>query len=241
MASALVTPLSTFSLASTTRLFGRAAIVAALAVGSGCGARTADLGNVVPNAEQTAVSGTQIRQRLRLVFSWTLQDRDARFSGDGAMRIEQPYHARLDLFGPRGEGYLSAALVDSELRLPATALPNLLPPPTMLWAVMGVFRPPHGADLVGAKGDSASVVMQYRLGAESWKFQLRNGQLVSAEWLGPDQGKQTVEIREYHLRGLPARAVYRDWRAFRELTLTLTEVHEVESPFPPETWLPGVR
>ena len=106
---------------------------------------------VNPALESAATAATEPKQRLRIVFDWTLQERDAKFSGSGAIRAESPYHVRLDLFGPRGEGYLSAALVDWDLRLPPGAPQDLLPPPAMLWSVFGVFRPPQGAQLVSTK------------------------------------------------------------------------------------------
>ncbi|MEX2281075.1 MAG: hypothetical protein WEE89_01175 [Gemmatimonadota bacterium] len=191
-----------------------------------------------PAIAARATEQTQLDAKLRLVFNWTLQDRDARFSGDGVTRIEPTYKARLDLFGPRGEAYLSAALVDFDLRIPPGAPAELLPPPTMLWSVLGVFRAPQNAQLVAAHGDSTNTELQYRSGQETWTFVLANGRLQRSEWQGPQQGRQTVEIKGYHERGLPARVVYRDWRAFRELTLTLDQVHDVVS-FPPDTWTPG--
>jgi hypothetical protein len=193
---------------------------------------------VDPNIATRATERTQLQSRMRIVFGWTLQDRDARFSGDGVTRVEPPYRARLDLFGPRGEGYLSAAMVDFDLRMPPGAPADLLPPPTMLWSVLGVFRAPVGAQLIATQGDSAKMELQYRAGEETWTFTLANWRLMHAEWQGPQQGRQTVEIKGYHTRGVPDRVVYRDWRAFRELTLTLTQVNDVAS-FPPDTWTPG--
>ncbi|HSL68871.1 MAG TPA: hypothetical protein VK864_01450 [Longimicrobiales bacterium] len=215
--------------------------VAATMVLSGCAARAASVGPVDPAAEQAASAATALKRRLRIVFEWTLQDRDARFSGEGATRIEPPYQARLDLFGPRGEAYLSAALVDFELRLPPGAPADVLPPPPMLWSVLGVFRAPPSAQLIGVKRDSAQMELQYRAGDETWIFALRGDRLQRAEWQGPAQGRQTVEISSYDARGLPSRVVYRDWRAFRELTVTLSQAYEVDTAFPPETWTPGNR
>jgi hypothetical protein len=195
---------------------------------------------VDPALEARAVQSTQLRSRLRVVFNWSLQDRDARFSGEGVTRLEAPYKARLDLFGPRGEGYLSAALVDFDLRLPPGATANLLPPPALFWAVLGVFRAPQGAQLISASGDSTSSKLRYRAGDQTWTFSLASGRLRRAEWEGPAQGRQTVEIADYGARDLPARVVYRDWRAFRELTITLTQAYDAD-PFPPDTWTPGSR
>jgi hypothetical protein len=208
---------------------------------SACAAQTRSM-PAAPDSvlEASAVARTQLRTPLRLVFDWSLQDRDARFSGEGATRLEPPYRARLDLFGPRGEEYLSAALVDFDLRLPPGATAEVLPPPALFWSVLGVFRAPEGAQLVGARGDSSASELRYRAGDQTWTFVLEQGRLQRAEWQGPAQGRQTVEIREYGQRDLPGRVVYRDWRAFRELTLTLNQVYDAQ-PFPAEIWTPGVR
>ena len=187
-----------------------------------------------------AISNTQLKSRLRVIFDWSLQDRDARFSGEGVTRLEPPYRARLDLFGPRGEGYLSAALVDFELRMPPGASVELLPPPALFWAVLGVFRAPPNAELVSTRVDSTQTELRYRAGQETWSFALRDDRLQRVERQGPGQGRQTVEIQGYDERGLPKRVVYRDWPAFRELTLTLTQVYDVDS-FPDDIWRPGSR
>ncbi|MGH7460782.1 MAG: hypothetical protein ACREMA_07105, partial [Longimicrobiales bacterium] len=137
-------------------------------------------GAIDPAVEARALAATQLRSRMRVVFDWSLQDRDARFSGEGVTRLEPPYRARLDLFGPRGEGYLSAALVDFELRMPPGADTNVLPPPALLWSVLGVFRTPQGAQLASAKGDSAASELVYRVGNQSWTFKLNGSRLLYA-------------------------------------------------------------
>lgn len=220
----------------------RFAILTALATAGCAGAggvgslpTTVDAG-----AEAAAVAATALKTPLRVIFAWNVQDRDARFSGEGAARVEAPYKARLDLFGPHGVTLLSAAVVDFELRMPPGAPANLLPPPTLLWSVIGVFRAPQNAQLVSAQRDSVKSTLQYRAGAEVWTFKFARGRLTDAEWQGPDQGRQTVEIKGYHARGVPSQVVYRDWREFRELTLQLNEVFDAQS-FPADTWTPGVR
>src|SRR5262245_23836933 len=212
----------------------------ALLLLTGC-AHAPTAGQASQDVEAAAVAATEPRARLRLVFDWSLQDRDAKFNGAGAIRMEPPYHARLDLFGPRGEGYMSAALVDFDLRMPPNAPREVLPPAAMLWSVFGVFRPPQGAQLTATRGDSTKRELEYRSGDQKWVFTLASNRVTRAEWTGPSQGRQTVEIREYGSRGLPSKVVYRDWRAFRELSVTLTETHDVAEPFPPDTWTPGSR
>lgn len=218
----------------------RLSILLAPLLAAACAARSQVQTTIDPGAEAAAVSSTALRSPIRAVFNWSLQDRDARFSGEGAARIEAPYKARLDLFGPRGEQYLRAALVDFDMRLPPGTPSNLLPPPTLLWSTIGVFRAPQNAQLVGAQTENGTTTLRYKAGDENWTFTLREGRLSSAEWQGPQQGRQTVEIKEYHARGIPARVVYRDWREFRELTLELNQVHDAQT-FPADTWLPDVR
>jgi hypothetical protein len=237
---------STSSSASTTRNISRIAALSVLLGGcASTGQTSSPSGGTVgpPNAAAatSAAAATEPKNRLRLVFEWSLQERDAKFGGEGSIRLEAPYHARLDLFGPRGEGYLSAALVDWDLRMPPGAPPDVLPPPAMLWSVFGVFRAPQGAELVSTRTDSTQAELKYQAGEQHWTFTFTNNRLTRSEWTGPAQGRQTVEIREYGMRGLPARVVYRDWRAFRELSVTLTQANDVAEPFPPDTWLPGSR
>ncbi|HEX6941155.1 MAG TPA: hypothetical protein VF158_17285 [Longimicrobiales bacterium] len=174
---------------------------------------------------------------LHIVFEWTAREPEARFNGRGAARVEAPYRARLDLFGPRGEAYLSAAVVDGELRLPQGVDAGAIPPGPLLWSVLGVVRPPENAALVGASRDGGDARLDYERDGGRWTFVLEEGRLRRAEWKPADGGRYTVELEGDGPYGLPRRAVYRDWAAFSELTLELDEVERVE-PFPPEIWTP---
>jgi hypothetical protein len=172
-------------------------------------------------------------QPFQVIFDWSLRERDARFSGRGSARIAPDYRARLDLFGPRGETYVAAALVGTDLAITAAQdASGELPPPELLWTVLGTFHPPAGAELVRTDVDGSSLLLEYTLGRERWRFRFTDDRLVHAEWDAGRAGRRTVELRGRETLGLPAVAVYRDITEFRELTLTLNEVHEVDS-FPP--------
>lgn len=193
-----------------------------------------------PELARYVIDSTALRQPLHLVFSWTFTEENARFSGRGATRVEPPYRARLDLFGPRGETYLSAAAVGDELRLPAAmppALRAIVPPVALLWSALGVLRAPAGATLQFTEQRGDTLIVGYSRDEERWSFRAVDGRLRYAEWNGPDAGRKTVELRGTGSHNLPAVAVYRDWTAFRELTLTLDQVNEVAS-FPADTWYP---
>lgn len=172
------------------------------------------------------------------MFAWTFSEQSARFNGRGSTRVEPPYRARLDLFGPRGETYLAAATVGDELRLPPNMPANLIPPVALLWSAMGVLRVPEGATLELTHQSGDTLTVGYARAEERWRFRAVQGRLQYVEWNGPGAGRRTVELRGAAAHGLPQVAVYRDWAAFRELTLTLEQVNEVQA-FPPDTWYPG--
>lgn len=209
---------------------GLAAVLAA------CSARgipeTAD-----PPLAEAAIRGTAPAQPLRVIFDWRILERDARFNGSGAARLEPPYRARVDLFGPSGDGYLSAALVDHEVRLPPGVRAPQIPPPAMFWAALGVVRPPTGAVLQGTREVENGVELYYRVDGDLLRYELEAGRLAVVEWRG-DARRMSVRIDGWTPEGLPRRSHYRDFNGYTELIMDLQEVDEVE-PYPPEIWTPG--
>ena len=194
-----------------------------------------------PQLAQQLVEATALGRPLHIVFSWTFTEENARFSGRGSTRVEPPYKARLDLFGPRGETYLAAAAVGDSLRLPpnlAPAVRSIVPPIALLWSALGVLRAPEGARLAATAQRGDTVIVGYTRAEERWSFRAVAGRLQYAEWNGPNSGRRTVELRGAGAFNLPAVAVYRDWAAFRELTLTLDQANEAPS-FSADIWFPG--
>ena len=212
------------------------AMALVLGLASACAGRsipdTAD-----PEAAAEAVETTAPDRPLRVIFSWRAMERDARFDGTGAARIEDPYHARLDLFGPSGDGYLSAALVDHELRLPPGTQGVRMPPPAMMWAVFGAVAPPAGATLRGSRQEAGRTELFYDVDGGLLRYDLRGGRLAAAEY---EKGGARMDVRleGQAEHGLPRRAVFRDWAGHTELELNLEQVDEVE-PYPPDIWSPG--
>jgi len=182
-------------------------------------------GSAAPLIAQRMIEATAVSAPMHLTFDWSLRDREARFNGAGAARVQPPYRGRLDLFGPRGELYLVAAINRSSMELPAGAERDALPPPALLWAALGVLYPPDGAQLTGTSTSEGSAgqetQLEYRLGDERWRFRLVDDMLRSAEWQNGSDGRRTVELEGTLSPGLPQRARYRDWIAFRELELTI--------------------
>lgn len=182
----------------------------------------------------------------RITFGWTLDEAGARVRGRGVVRVEAPERIRLDLFGPRGETYLTAALVDGQYRFPSSATPAVqLPSPALLWAALGVLHPPSGAALQAATTEQGRADVRFADAAGElfiYSFVMDGNdqyQLTRVERAGSRGVLETVTI-ERNDAGAIATARYRDWTAFRDLDLTVEEVRS-ESPFPATIWRPGAE
>ena len=203
--------------------------------GAGCASRGVPE-TLDPTVAASAVEGTAPSRPLHAVFDWEMLDGGSRFHGSGAARIEPPYRVRLDLFGPRGDGYLSAAAVGMEIRLPPAATDAPLPPAAMMWAALGVVSPPHEARLVGTRVTTAATELHYDVEGSRLRYTLVDGRLESAVWRGG--GRQMgVDLSDARVGGLPRTAIFRDASAGMELKLNLERVDDAE-PFPPEIWNP---
>lgn len=161
-----------------------------------------------------------------------------RASGRGVARMEPPFRARLDLFLENGEAAGRSALVGDELRLPVDLPLEIVPPPHLLWGVLGVFRPEVGSFLAGAEQVDGQTRIRYLAqgqGAEV-RYTLRAGRIEQIEALRQGTVVQRV-VLERDALGVPATATFRDLVAVRELRLTRTSVQQTE-PFPPDIWFP---
>lgn len=189
-----------------------------------------------PHVAAAAIERTAPDRPLQAVFDWVMLDGGARFTGSGAARMEPPYRVRLDLFGPRGDGYLSAAAVGMDVRLPPGTPSVPLPPPSMLWAAFGVVAPPDEARLVGTTVAEDRTELYYDVGGSRLRYTLVEGRLRSATWRG--EGRQmALELSDAVEHDLPVSALYRDAGGGTELKLSLERVDDAE-PFPPGTWVP---
>jgi hypothetical protein len=188
-------------------------------------------------AEQASAE-TRPEGSVRLVFSWRLQEPGARFTGDGVIRMEEPYRARLDLFTDRGEGAAIAALVEDELRLPPGAMDIPLPPPPLFWATAGVFRPGTGSELLSATAREGGALLRYRLPDGRHLHFLMTGSRIDRVELRVDDSVEEEVRLEWNRDGrVPSSARYRLMRETRELSTTLEQIDDVDA-FPPDIWTP---
>lgn len=223
----------------------RTLLLAAFAAGAGCAsAAPPTVPSGPPAADPQAVEAQLVRSTTpagprRLGFTWELDEAGARLRGRGVVRAEAPERLRLDLFGPRGETYLAAALVGDSFRVPpAVASRFALPSPALLWGAMGVVRPPEGATLAGATASDSAASLRYRTAAgETVEFGVSGERLRTVRRVGGTGALESLSLT-YSPAGALQRAEYRDWAAYRTLVLNI-ESNENAAPFPEETWLPG--
>jgi hypothetical protein len=175
-------------------------------------------------------------------FQWTLDEAGSRIRGRGVVRFVAPERQRLDLFGPRGETYLAAALVGEQFRVPPAVTQSFdLPSPALLWAVLGVIRPPQGAPLVSATADGDAAILRYSLpNEEQLEFRAHHADghaaLTQVERRGRRGVLETLRL-EYGDQGQLVRARYRDLSAYRDLVFETEAMREVAS-FPDDIWRP---
>src|SRR2546427_6166258 len=88
--------------------------------------------------------GTLPTRRTAIRFRWKYQDDQKRWGGRGQARIAPPDSLRFDYVGPLGLGAGAAAIVaDSAIWAdPEKNFRSLIPAVRMLWAALGIVRPP---------------------------------------------------------------------------------------------------
>ena len=183
----------------------------------------------------TLMRVTAPNEPLQVAFAWAMQDRDFKFSGKGLVRMQGAYHARLDLFGLQDIQVARVVLIGDSVEIVYSGPRVPLPPVAFLWAVVGAFRAPVAGPPASFKADGNSFEFGYDPAPAHWRFRADSTTLRSAEWTGDDGGRRTVELSGPFRFNRPSKAVYRDWREFRELTITVTAVEKVDS-FASDIW-----
>jgi len=237
-------------------MYEKFGMTAAFAVAlAACAASTAGTGVASPSPESTAGSGAaaaaspdSIAEALRratlpssprqMQFGWSLDEAGSRFNGRGVARFAAPDRFRLDLFGPRGETVLAAALVNETPRIPAAVAERFkLPSPALLWAAVGVVRPPSSARLAAATDEGGRVTLRYDLGGDgTLEYRAQGGRLQSVRRLRGGGVQESVDLERAADGSLKA-ARYRDQAAYRSLNLTLESSTDVAS-FADDVWSP---
>ena len=190
---------------------------------------------------QEAMEATRPRGPTRILFDFRVREADLRFNGRGLARVEPPYRVRLDLFGHGGENLFQAALVEGILRIPPWAPRELAPPPALLWAALGVFRPdPQLEFLGGARRGDGQVSLRYGgLDGVELRFLLNGASLGRAELYRDGHLAEEVDLSLDESSGRVLETVYRNQALFLEMTFSLDRVENVDA-FSQDIWYPGL-
>jgi hypothetical protein len=212
---------------------------------SGCGTGGPAPAPLPPGVEPEAVAREALDRTVpknpqQMRFQFQVREEDFRYHGRGVARVDLPYRVRLDLFSTQGETIFQAALVEGDLRIPPWAPRELAPPPALLWAALGVFRPDPDMEFLAGSGDSqGGVVLSYGSPGElELRFRMVDGELTRAELHREGHLSEEVDLT---LEGNPSEVVetvYRNRSEFLEMTFSLESVENVES-FPLHIWYPG--
>ncbi len=172
-------------------------------------------------------------------FRWKYQDDQKRWGGRGQARIAPPDSLRFDYVGPLGLGAGAAAVVaDSTIWAdPEKNFRSLVPAVRMLWAGLGIARPPAvDAVVFGGGLDSSVRIWRFAQGADTLDYRETLGgvRVLEAEWR--QQGKVLARSRtEFDVRLMPAaaRIDFPEGRARFELTVVAVDTAAV---FDPAIW-----
>ncbi len=178
----------------------------------------AGCGGVAPRGEpladpasvaESAREATSVAGPTRVVFEWEYADERGNLRGEGAARINPPDRFRLDLFST-GEGSLVAVLVDGRLATSGDLEDVDLPPPPLLYAMAGVFRPGAAAPASGFRSGDLEVLAYPSAGAEVRYYYFESGRLVRVEDREGARLRRRIEIAWGTDPTWPREARYRD-------------------------------
>lgn len=164
-------------------------------------------------------------------FDWEYTDTDMNGKGNGVARVAWPDSARLDFFLAGGFAGGAAVLIGDSLQLPGIDLfRRLIPPPTLMWAVLGrsAFRVMRDTairrDGVFLRADLGNPV--------EWRATYRADSLIRLERIN---GTRIVEWVD---RGAGEIVEYRNEASRRSLKVHVTRVETVQG-FDASIWSLG--
>ncbi len=208
--------------------------IGACVVLAGCRPRLAPLVPlpVAPADRDSAVAWARATLPTRptaIRFRWKYQDDQKRWGGRGQARLAPPDSLRFDYVGPLGLGAGAAALVgDSTIWAdPEKNFRSLVPAVRMLWAGLGIARPPAvDAVVFGQDADARVRIWRFVEGSDTLDYRetLDPVRVLEAEWR--QQGKVVARSRtqfDVHLLPAAARIDFPEGRARFELTVVAVD------------------
>jgi hypothetical protein len=181
--------------------------------------------------------GTLPTRHTAIRFRWKYQDDQKRWGGRGQARIAPPDSLRFDYVGPLGLGAGAAAIVaDSAIWAdPEKNFRSLIPAVRMLWAALGIVRPPAPDAAVFAAGgaDSSARIWRFVQGEDTLDYRETPGgtPVLEAEWRrqGRVQARSRTAV-DVHLMPVRARIDFPEGSARFELTVVSVDTAAVLDP-----------
>ena len=170
-------------------------------------------------------------------FEWRYRGHEGHISGDGALRFNPPDSVRLDLLGPGWTGVQSAVMLGEETYYVGEQRIDL-PPPMFIWALFGVFRPPHDIAPEGTKRGERTELAYQLATYERIVFEFDGGgNLIGAERRYRGRTVQVIELRLGRIDEgsgwrWPKEARFRDLGEFNEVRVEVKEIRD-HAPFEP--------
>jgi hypothetical protein len=204
---------------------------------------------VAPASRDTAVQWAQStlpRTSTLIRFRWRYQDERVKYAGRGSARIAPPDSMRFDYAGPLNLGSGAAVIIgDSVLWAdPDKDFRSLVPAIPMLWAALGIVRPPaeqaqvFGTELVDSLAQRRRVVWRFVQGEDTLDYVVTDSaglrSLLEAEWRR--RGKLVARSRsklDTGQRPASARVDFPEAPARFELTVGVVDTTAV---LPPNLW-----
>ena len=176
--------------------------------------------------------GTAIR------FRFLFQDKRRHWGGRGTARVAPPDSLRFDYVGPLGLGAGAAVVVgDSTVWAdPEENFRSLVPGIPMLWAALGIVRPPASDARVESGGVAPRTIWRFVHGGDTLDYVASDGamRILEAEWRR--EGKVLARSRtEFDGRALPAKARVDFPEAPARFDLTVVAV-DTAAAFAPALW-----
>lgn len=148
-------------------------------------------GDFAAAAARTLPAGSEL-----VALRWRFRDAQSEVAGRGAVRVSPPDSLRVDVRGPLGFGHGTLVLAGADAWAdPEALVAQVLPRRFLVWAMVGVVRPPERVARFEAWADGARRLVRV---------------------VEPDGGTTTFELRGEVLTGV---VVTRDERVVGRLTL----------------------
>lgn len=186
-------------------------------------------------------SATEPASTTAIRFRWRYADERVRYAGRGTARIAPPDSLRFDYAGPFGLGSGAAVIIGDSVVWadPERDFAMLVPAIPMLWAALGVVRPPPGEAALGQERRAPEAAMwwvRFIDGVDTLDYALREapGRQLDAEWRRA--GQVVARSRTIYTGMVPATARVDFPEGPARFELSVVDVDSAAA-IPPRLWL----